>query len=1058
MAGYRENFGGNLDYAHRGTRDIGNRLQQSAQSAMGGGKGASDFAGAALKTSAGIKKAREEVSKLKKDMETIDTSTEVGEKKFAALSAELVTAQKRAAALKKELKGLPLDALEKGFGKVTKGIFSMNASILTIGFDFLIDSIKRVYELQEKWTKAMGGFNMKIGGMTKGLAGAQKAAGAWSSTIRGLTGGDIEEGIGMFNDFTDALGETVKKGDEFETFGLQLARGFNLGGGGAGKLTKTFEVLGDSGDTAAETMKSMVTAANQAGVPVNMIAKDLEESATYMARFGKEGEKTFVQGAAWVRKYKISMEQLKGAVEGFDMFDEAVKTSSKLNTMFHTMINGMDLMLQDDPAKRIDMIRQSFLDQGLTYDKMVPKQRRALAEQLKLSDEQVAALFDQKNAGESYADFQEKADKREKAELSAKQIMQKQLQATAQTMYAFGMAFDRVTTAIGKAIKPLLVVFGLAKDGDKDFGSFGEKMESITVTVEKFFESLARNQKWNKFMVTLATDLKKAAGALKDFVMDGRAADLMGDIADGMKSFYTTVRDIGIALAPAFKPLMTVFQFLTKHIEALAAAWAGMKILNAGANMKNNIGDLFGKGAEGAADKIGAGGGKFGKGAAGALGGLATGAAMGGAGAMAGGAIGGAIGAFIPFIGPLMGPLGAALGKGIEELFSSTKVKSHLEVALDELATSQKKLSTSTNELEAAQQLNASKRSASDATNSQADKVLLSLKNDKIKLDGDEKALAITRLEQLQKFGDKTGDVAQALQVLKGDGKLTSSMFAAISKSQTTYKETVESLDAVSNALLNDEKTKQEFANLDVQKKALELQKVKDERTLGDLAEKRAKAEKEAGEQYDKTHKRDLSTLGGAAGAALSGVMGGGTKEAAEKMLAIANAGNSFAQEEARIRTKQADTGKVQIDTQIKLQEKQLAEATKLAILNTDEYRQYAANAKASGIKTDLATFSSLMKPELAKATGRTVEEIQNAFENSVPKTATGGVVTRPQVRLVGEAGPEAIIPLSKTNLMNKSGGGGNGDIQIVTQIADINIDGRKVGAALVKSVITSRQ
>jgi hypothetical protein len=39
-----------------------------------------------------------------------------------------------------------------------------------------------------------------------------------------------------------------------------------------------------------------------------------------------------------------------------------------------------------------------------------------------------------------------------------------------------------------------------------------------------------------------------------------------------------------------------------------------------------------------------------------------------------------------------------------------------------------------------------------------------------------------------------------------------------------------------------------------------------------------------------------------------------------------------------------------------------------------------------------------------------------------IPGTATGGIVTGPQIRLVGEAGPEAIIPLSK------GFGGGGGD------------------------------
>jgi hypothetical protein len=40
----------------------------------------------------------------------------------------------------------------------------------------------------------------------------------------------------------------------------------------------------------------------------------------------------------------------------------------------------------------------------------------------------------------------------------------------------------------------------------------------------------------------------------------------------------------------------------------------------------------------------------------------------------------------------------------------------------------------------------------------------------------------------------------------------------------------------------------------------------------------------------------------------------------------------------------------------------------------------------------------------------------------SIPATASGGIVTNPQIRLVGEAGPEAIVPLSR---MHDVGGGG---------------------------------
>lgn len=58
----------------------------------------------------------------------------------------------------------------------------------------------------------------------------------------------------------------------------------------------------------------------------------------------------------------------------------------------------------------------------------------------------------------------------------------------------------------------------------------------------------------------------------------------------------------------------------------------------------------------------------------------------------------------------------------------------------------------------------------------------------------------------------------------------------------------------------------------------------------------------------------------------------------------------------------------------------------------------------------------------------------------SVPKLAAGGIVTRPTLALIGEAGPEAVIPL------NKMGGGNTFNIYALTANAEV---GRKVYEAL---------
>lgn len=1024
MAGYKETFGANVDHAYgRGVTDMTSRLQRGASGLSGAGKGLVEMTSKARDARRGIKDLATTMKDLRGDIVNASDPQEI-----RRLTREFENARKSAEKLGKQLKQMPFNALEKGLSTIVKGLLAFNTSILTIGFDFLISSIKRVYELQERWTKAIGGFNMKLGGMTAGLKGAQKAATQWSSTIRGLTGGDIEEGIQMFGEFTMAIGRTVKSGDKFSKLGVQIARGFGIGGQSSGQILKVFENIGMSADDSAEAMKTSIKAANAAGIPVNMLAEDLSKSVVYMARFGKEGQKTLIQGAAWARKYDIALEQLRASVEGFDMFDEAAKSASKLNTAFGTMINSMDLMMEDDPAKRLEMIRQQMLAQGLTYDKLTPKQVRYFTETMKLSEDQVAALLDAKNANQSYSDFQAKAQKKEKAELSAKQMMEKQLRATAQTMYAFGMAFDRVTVAIAKAIRPLLEVLGLAKKGDKNFTSFGSVMESITKTVVKFFESLAGNDKWMNFMKELGKDLQRAGTALKNFVMDGRAADLVGDIAAGMKAFYVTVRDLAIKAAPMFRPLLDVLLFLSKHIKELAIAWAGMKIFNmaGGAGM---VGNLLG----------GSGKGPYGKGK-GALGGMAGKAGAVGGGAAIGGALGGTGGAIGGAIGGLLGPIGAAagaaIGYSIKKLYDYFTKDEALDearrdavVAERETAMAAKKQAASLEGISLAQKRSAKRQADADA-------ILDRARQGKFAWDEQDVALLKERVQGLQGFGKKTDLVTQAFSALNNQGHVSKEMLKALTEAQEDQRVKFEALSKSTEAVIAAEERKLDFAMDEIKLAGIKNQQAKNDIEIQSLEDKRA----ELGAQVnvgDMGSKKSLKAL-----------------EEMKKIDETLGKANIKKHELAfALSKKQAATG-----------EKHYLLDLKRAAFDDPVFKAFAAN---SGLKDAQGQI------DVVRAMSAFMANRPNDFQNSIggadvdketmaklmktmPHMAAGGVVTRPTVALIGENGPEAVIPLNRAR-ENLAGGSSRGRDTVVTQIAEITLDGQKVGRALVRSTIHGR-
>jgi hypothetical protein len=64
-----------------------------------------------------------------------------------------------------------------------------------------------------------------------------------------------------------------------------------------------------------------------------------------------------------------------------------------------------------------------------------------------------------------------------------------------------------------------------------------------------------------------------------------------------------------------------------------------------------------------------------------------------------------------------------------------------------------------------------------------------------------------------------------------------------------------------------------------------------------------------------------------------------------------------------------------------------------------------------------------------------------------VPMMAQGGIVNRPTLAMIGEKGPEAVIPL------NKAGGIGGGAVYNITVNAGIGPNGQEVGKQIVEAI-----
>ena len=137
------------------------------------------------------------------------------------------------------------------------------------------------------------------------------------------------------------------------------------------------------------------------------------------------------------------------------------------------------------------------------------------------------------------------------------------------------------------------------------------------------------------------------------------------------------------------------------------------------------------------------------------------------------------------------------------------------------------------------------------------------------------------------------------------------------------------------------------------------------------------------------------------------------------------------------------DAAQKQRDYQVELnatKTKILEYATEVANLPAEQVTQIAAQLDEGNIAAVESALFWLTRGRTVRINGQLVgADLRNAIEGRVPMGATGGIVTRPTLAMIGEAGPEAVVPLNRTPGSSPLGGmGGNTTVNIYTN-ADPN-------------------
>jgi len=137
------------------------------------------------------------------------------------------------------------------------------------------------------------------------------------------------------------------------------------------------KALGMLPDQASSSFQEVIYFAREAQIPVGELTGKYADMLPKLAKLGPSAHKTFMEMARVSKITGLEMEKLMAITDKFDTFEGAADQAGKLNAALGgNFVNAMSLMMETNPVKRFEMIRDSIMQTGLTFKDMSYYQRK----------------------------------------------------------------------------------------------------------------------------------------------------------------------------------------------------------------------------------------------------------------------------------------------------------------------------------------------------------------------------------------------------------------------------------------------------------------------------------------------------------------------------------------------------------------------------------------------------------------------------------------------------------------------------------------------------------
>jgi hypothetical protein len=325
-------------------------------------------------------------------------------------------------------------------GSIGSGVFSVAKAVIGFPFQMLNGLIgmasggggsselaEALREIQVEFgylDKTAGG---AIVNLSKNMSGELANTGLRVSRVFG----NLAERLKYFTEYAKNLGETVDavfntlKASSAEALGAyNKALGFTAAGQ-KGVAQRALATGQDINEINRQVANFALQLSSSFGVTMKLVSRDVGEMMADFEHFGSLSVQEMTQASVFARKLGIEVKSLGKLVDKFLNFEDAANSAAQLSQAFGINVDAFKLMSEQDPAKKMQMLRDSFFAAGKTIENMTAQERRLLATQTGLSESELSLAFSQKSRGLSYDQIKKKGDAAQKSQLSQEQVLDK---------------------------------------------------------------------------------------------------------------------------------------------------------------------------------------------------------------------------------------------------------------------------------------------------------------------------------------------------------------------------------------------------------------------------------------------------------------------------------------------------------------------------------------------------------------------------------------------------------------------------------------------------------